>query len=517
MKKSPLSAEISLRKRYLFKLTTNLFEMAVGMGTQSIVPRALGPAAYGDFSFLTSFFWRVIGFLNFNSSSAFYTKLSQRQNEVGLVGFYLYVLIAIGFVIALITGIFYSTGINRFVLPGQAGLFVVFGAFWAFLMFCAMVLGEMTDAYGLTVKAEMLKMGMKIVGLALVIIMFWRQWFSLRNFFLYHFFILIVTIWLLTRTIFNSSITFDGFWRLRKAQTSAYLLEFSGFCLPLVVFSTFSVLEGILDRWFIQKFSGSVEQGFYGLAYQIGAICFLFASAMVPLVAREYAISYITRDVREMGRVFSRSAPMLYSIVAYFGCFLAVESKNVMLMFGGQAYSGAILPIAIMCFFPIHQTYGQLNGSIFFATNRTTVYSNIGIALFFVGLPLTFFLLGPKSYGALQSGATGLAIKMVVLQIASVNIQLWYNTQMMKLPFAKFFVHQVVIILVFVCAAFMSSYMVSSILGHVHFMLQFIISGLIYTTAIFGVAVSFPSTFSLRQEEISKILGIFRGKSDLKP
>jgi len=80
--------EASLKKRYFAKLSTNLIGLGIGLITQAVIPRGLGPKAYGDFSFLSSFFIRVVGFLDMGTSIGFYTKLSQRQQDFGLVSFY---------------------------------------------------------------------------------------------------------------------------------------------------------------------------------------------------------------------------------------------------------------------------------------------------------------------------------------------------------------------------------------------------------------------------------------------
>jgi O-antigen/teichoic acid export membrane protein len=474
----------------------------------------LGPSSYGDFSFLTNFFYQVVGFLNLNTSTAYYTKLSQRQHDTGLVRFYLYFVMLLGFVLSVFVAFCFLCNFNQIIWPGQVDLFVIFGAVWAFMTFCVMILGEMSDAYGLTVRSELLKMTLKVFGLLLIVLLFWKNWFSLRNFFLFQLLVLCLTIFLLIRLIQMNGVTFVRNWQLTKEQWSAYTREFVVFSAPLVVFSGASVCEGILDRWLLQKYSGSVQQGFYGLAYQIGALCFLFTSALVPLVAREYAISFRNRDIGEMSRLFSRFVPMLYAITAYFGCFLAVESKTVMLLLGGKAYAGAVLPITIMCFYPISQTYGQMNASIFFATNRTIEYRNIGIALICIGLPLSFILLGPKEYGALQAGATGLALKMVLIVFISVNVQLWYNTRLMNLSFKKFFFHQVTVILVFLSVGLISSYTVNTlILNSAHFLTQFLVTGFLYTLSIMGLGIFFPDLFAVRKDEIAKLLNyVKRGK-----
>lgn len=504
--------DISLKKRYITKLISNILVLIANVVMQSIIPRALGPVSYGNFNYVTNFFQQLIGFLNFNTSTTFYTKLSQRQDDKGLVAFYLNFILLLGVIVALFVSAGFALGIRHAVWPDQEIIFIVLGALWAFLSFCFTVFSEMSDAYGLTVKSEIAKLTLKLLGLAIILVMFWLDIIDLTNFFGYQLFLLIISIGIVTSIIRQSGHHLHFNWRLKRAQWQNYSSEFIIFCLPLVVFTGVATLQGIFERWLLQKYSGSSEQGFYGLAFQIGSICFLFTSAMIPLLAREYSISFAKNDLQEMKRLFLRFVPLLYAITAYFGCFLAIESKKVMLIFGGKSYSGAILPIAIMCFYPLHQTYGQMNASLFFAAGRTIAYRNIGIFMIVLSLPLSFFLIGPGEYGALNSGATGLAAKMVAIQLLSTNLQLFYIARLLKLPFLKLLGHQAIIVLIFVPVAIASSYAVSIILSAGNVFEQFLLSGAMYSLGIFALVLAFPVLCAMQREEFQRLWSSLRSR-----
>ena len=75
-----------------------------------------------------------------------------------------------------------------------------------------------------------------------------------------------------------------------------------------------------------------------------------------------------------------------------------------------------------MAFYPIHQTYGQLSGSIFYAASQTKLYRNIGIfsALLSVLFAFTFIYI-------FELGAVGLALTMLIVQVIGTNIQLYFK------------------------------------------------------------------------------------------
>jgi len=357
--------ETSLKKRYLFKLMTNFVGLGIGLITQSIVPRALGPSAYGNFSFLTNFFLQLAGFLNLNSSTAFYTKLSQRQDDKGLVSFYFYLTLAISAAVVLFVAASYFAGIEQIIWPDQKAVFVGLAVLWALLQLYNSTLIQVSDAYGLTAKSEVVNMLQRILGLSIILVLFLFNGLGLFSYFIVQLLMFLTVIISLIVLIQKYRKRLLSHWRLNKTQLKSYGKEFVTFCLPLIVFSAIAIIEQMSDRWFLQKFSGSVQQGFYALAYQMGAIGALFVSAMIPLIMREYAIDFSRNNIERMRQLFVRYTKMLFAIAAFFGCFLAVEARSVMLIFGGEAYAGALIAITIMCFFPMQQASGQMNAAFF--------------------------------------------------------------------------------------------------------------------------------------------------------
>ena len=56
--------EDSLKKRYFVKLLANLVAGVINIIIIAVVPKALGPVAFGQFSYLQQFFSQVIAFLD---------------------------------------------------------------------------------------------------------------------------------------------------------------------------------------------------------------------------------------------------------------------------------------------------------------------------------------------------------------------------------------------------------------------------------------------------------------------
>jgi len=267
----------------------------------------------------------------------------------------------------------------------------------------------------------------------------------------------------------------------------------------------------VFDVWILQKFAGSVQQGFYGLALRISGVCFLFASSMTPLITREFSIAFGNKDFGKMRHLFSRYIPMIYASIVFLVVFISINSSKIALLFGGEKFINAKIVISIMVLYPMHQTYGQLSGSVFYATGQTKLYRNIGIFIQTLGIIVIFFLIAPKSYSGFDLGATGLAIKMILIQFIGVNIQLFYNAKFLNISFIKFFSHQIYTIVIFGIIAYLSLFIANVFTDTI--IISFFINGIIYVILSICLLFSFPFIFSLSRNELKSFIVLAKNRN----
>ena len=224
---------------------------------------------------------------------------------------------------------------------------------------------------------------------------------------------------------------------------------------------------------------------------------------MTPLITREFAIAFDKENIPEMARLFRRYIPMLYAIAAYFACFIAVEASKVTYIIGGEKFQHATLAVMIMAFYPIHQTYGQLSGSIFYATGQTRLYRNIGVTFMILGLPVTYFLIAPVKMMGLNAGAAGLAIKMVALQFIGVNVQLFFNARLLDLRFWRYLGHQIISVGCLLGIAVIAMACVDRGLAVQNKPFHsFFLAGVLYTLMVMVLAYCQPIFFGLKRQDI---------------
>jgi len=503
------SREDSLKKRYTYSLFNNFIGLVAGGVTSVVVPRALGPVAYGNFSFLTNFLQQVVNFLDVGTSKAFFTKLSQRPDEQKLRSFYLYVSLVITGSLAAFLALVSAFSLREYIWPGQHWIFISAATFWALGTWYSKVLKTVTDAYALTVQAQMARVVQRILAVILILLLFLLGWLNLYTLFLYHYAIILFLCVAWVKIVYGKGHSLWG-GNLKWSEIRCYLSEFYQYCSPLFMMGVIGLPLLLFDRWLLQMYAGSVEQGFYGLSYRIGAICFLFTGAMAPLLTREFSVAFGRKDLKQMAFLFRRYIPLLYSIAAFFSCFIALRADEVIYITGGSHYAPAAMAVTIMAFYPIHQTYGQLSASVFYATGQTRLFRNISISIMLIGLPVTYFLIAPPDQMGLNAGATGLAIKMVVMQFIGVNVELFFNSKLLKLNFWKYLSHQIVSVGAFLGLGTTAIVIVEHVLyvpekG----IASFIGSGFVYTLLVGGVLLLCPILFGLHRNDIKELRARF--------
>ncbi len=492
--------EHSLKKRYLIKLCSNIVNGLINIVLVAIVPKALGPVAFGQFSYLQQFFMQFIAFLDAGTSTAFFTKLSANSTRKELLSFYFIFSIVLLVILFLII---YSLGMLNslaFLLPDIPQEYIIYGALFGFFTWITQVYIKISDAYALTVSVEIIKIVHKIASMVLLLYMVNFLSLDLYDYFYFHFisllsFLMIITIVFKKKNIITKQILDFNL------KYVALVKEFFIFCSPLFVFNVIAIAIGLFDIWLLQSISGSVQTGFYGLAYSIAAMCFLFTSAMTPIISREFAKSFAENDLGRVRDLFKKYIPMLYAISAYFSVFISFQADNLLLIFTDEKFKDALFVLIIMAFYPIHQTYGQLSGSLFFATNATKLYKNIGLVSSFIGLIFSYIFIYHLELGALGFGA-----KMVLAQIIGVNIQLYFNTKVLNLKMSSFVIHQIYTIIVFAIFAYLSSI----ILDFDKTLVEFLVSGFIYTIFVLIFLILFPQIISVKREEL---LNLTKGKN----
>ena len=504
----------TLARRYAYKLLANVASVPVYLVMEAILPRALGPQMYGNYSFATNLFQQLSGFLDMGTSTCFYNALSRRQGEGGLIAFYMRAGVLVLCVSLLAAALMLLPPVGDLLLPGVPGWLAPLAAVWAFLTWWGRVLRSTNDALGETVPSELVRTALSLVAVLALVTLFWCGALNVHSLFAQQYAMLGSTAlgyWLVTRAAWRRRFGCPVPLSLEPHARRAYTREFFDYSHPLFVQALLSFAMLSAERWLLQWFDGSAEQGFFALSQKVSMACFLFVSAMTPLVMRELSIAWGRKDATGMGRLLNRFAPLLYVVAAYFSCFTLAEGAALVRIFGGEEFAAAILPVQIMALYPLHQAYGQLTGAVFHATGRTRILRNMAAAECVYGLAAAWTLLAPPHLFGLHLGATGLACKTVFVQMLTVNLYLWLASRFVPLRFWRNLLHQIwslaaLLALAFACreASLLAG------LGGVESLPRFFLSGVLYSGCAILVAALLPAFLGLSRQEVRELIVRFR-------
>ena len=496
----------SLGRRYLFKLISNLATVPLFFVLEAVLPRALGPAAYGNYNFSTTLFQNFTNFLDMGTSTCLNTTLAKRPLEFGLAAFYARVA-ALMFLLCLLAGAaMYIPGAGELLLPGVPLWMALPAALWAYITWAGRVARGMNDALGITTRSELVRIGVNLFSALALLALYGGGLLSLPVLFGHQY----VTLALLAGGFLyvlrgSWSLSPDTIsWKLPPNARQGYMREFRRYSMPLFVTALCSALALSGERWMLQFFSGSVEQGYFSLAQKVGMACFLFVTAMTPLLMRELAVAHGKKDPLEMARLLDRYAPMVYAVAAWLSCFALVEAPAVLRLFGGERFEHALLSVQIMALYPIHQGYGQIAGAVFYATGETVRLRNVTFLILGIGLAASWLLLAPAHLGGLRLGAEGLAWKMLLVQFSGVNLMLFLCRRAAPFNYTRNLLHQVLCPLALTALALAARFGTESLgLGGAADIPRCVASGLVYCALALLLGFVFPFALGLRRGELA--------------
>lgn len=418
----------SAKTRFIISVAGNSSRAIIAFFTGLLVARGLNPTGFGDYSFLLGSFTAIRTLLDMGSSTAFYTFLAQKPRGRGFYLSYLAWLVLQFAITALLLTLLMPVSMIQKVWLGHSQA-VILLAFAASFMQQQVwqTLNQIGESARMTVRVQAIGMAVAVGHLALVSLLLWYGWLSVTMLFcLIIFEYALATIW--------------SFWFLRRkaGETGAVddetfcfralLQEYLRYCKPLMLVAWAGFLYEFLDRWMLQRFGGAGQQGFYQIAYQFSAVSLLATSSILNVFWKEIAEAHGRGDTGRVALIYHKVNRGLVFFGASLSGLLIPWTDEIVTLFLGPAYVMAVPVLMIMFLYPIHQSMGQIGGTMFLASGHTRAYMMVSVAMMLVSLPLSYLVQAPASglfISGLGLGALGMALKMVCLNIVSVNLQAW--------------------------------------------------------------------------------------------
>jgi O-antigen/teichoic acid export membrane protein len=389
--------------------------------TGLLIARGLGPAGYGDLGFLLAAFAAWSAMLEMGTSSAFYTFLAQRRRSRSFLGYYT-AWIAMQFLLPAIVLAILPERLVSWIWVNESRRLVLLALLASFLLNQAWgMLTQLAEARRLTVLIQIVMVAQAALHLVLVAMAFYVHWLSVSTVLIFtvgeYAACILLLLPRLTRENVDHHADSDSLWDT--------LTEFAGYCQPLVVIGWIGFAHAFLERWLLQRYGGSAQQGFFTVANQFATIGGILTVSVVKVLWKEIAEATEQGNVARVTDLYATATRGLFFAIAWICCLLMPYARDILGWTVGAAFTGATLSFTVMLAYPIHQALGQTQSTLLYASGETRLYSRFGLWGMAASIPATYFALAPHTawIPGLGWGAAGLALKMVGLQFGTVSVQ----------------------------------------------------------------------------------------------
>ena len=419
------------KERYVIKLASSVLLVILNAFIQLILPRAFSVEEYGYYTYNLNVFMSVVNIATLSTQSALVSKLSKRNEEIGLILFYLKFYLIMALVLNLAVIGLYISGFLQNTFVGQTLFIILLG------LEAAIILRLQTDSIGIfdALAVSRFPAVMQIIlkaGICLaVLISYLVGQLNLACFYI-------------IQILMTFIITFSMLYEIIKDQkrkystrvdrgNRIYIKEFWKFCKPLVLSNVVSQMIVILMNWSLMNWAGVVEQAIFGAAWQLNALVSYIFSPYAELSKREFAV--ICNDIGELKYRYIQSLKLMMWIISYFAIFIGFVSEWLLPVVYGDKYAGATLVTILIMFYTVYQAWGQISGAFLLATERTKISAALAVMGQLITFGLEFVFQIPNFIWPAGLGALGIALTYLVSNILSVSISLYVNSKILKTVF----------------------------------------------------------------------------------
>jgi len=500
----------SIKVRFLSTFITNILRLGILFITGIIIARTLGPSEYGNFNFLLGSFTSLVTLVDMASSSAFYTFISQRKRGKIFFIYYANWVIAQLFILLIFT-LTVPNSFKQKIWLGQSSELLILALFATFsINLIWRLAGQIGESIRDTVGVQIRNLTLAVAYLLCVVGLAGFDMMNIKKIFIVNIILYLFLSYLYFRRMCRIGIVTNEMHEDFKAIYG----EYKRFCLPLVAYTIIGFIYSFADYWMLQKYGGSVQQGYYSIGYRFAFLSLIATTSILQIFWKEIAEAYSTGNSDKVRILYKRVSRGLYFAGAVISCVLIPFSKEILSLLLGAQYQAAWLPLGLMFLYPIHQSMGQITGTMLFATEKTKVKSIIGIFFMISSIVMAYFMLAPEDaiIPGLNMGAVGLALKMLICQFIEVNLMAFFVSRYVNLAFD--WSHQLYVLLILLSLGFFCKFFVerglSLFYSGEHVIFTMFGSGFLYLISVATLVRFSPSIAGFNKDQVDYGLALFR-------
>lgn len=490
---------MSIVNRSAISFLGNISKAACTFLTGILLARGFGAETYGIYAFLLASFMAINTLLELGTSSAFYTFISKKNRSKNFFIYYLFWLFAQFIIIVIAIGIVIPDIWIEQIWKGQEKNIVLTAFIAIFLQYQIWTLiAQVGESQRLTSRVQILNVLIAICHLIVILFLYLLEELSLFTIYYLIMFEFIIAFFISFKLI---PIIFSK----EDEKPREIFLEYWVYCMPLIPFAGVNMIMRFSDTWLLQHFGGSVEQAYYAVSSQFANISLIATASVLRILWKEVADANEKKNPEIVRELYHRASKILYFFSVIISGFLIPWVPTIIKLTLGDEYIAGTSVMMLMFLYPIHQSLGQVVGTMFYALELTRIYVIIGISFMLIStISVYFFLASSDSYiPGLGLGSLGLALKMVILQFLGVNFSIWYLARIKGWTYNP--LYQIFIMMIFFSIGFLSYFLVSKIsFLSSSLILGFLLSGFLYL--VFSIIILYikPDLIDVSRVEIKE-------------
>jgi O-antigen/teichoic acid export membrane protein len=279
------------------------------------------------------------------------------------------------------------------------------------------------------------------------------------------------------------------------------------YCMPLIPYMWLVMIMKFSDTWFLQRYGGAIEQGYYAISTQFATASLVVTTAIIRILWKEVSAQSNGKDTDKTFSYYDKASRILFVFSAFTACFFIPWVPDLIINLLGEEYTDGMIVMSLMFLYPIHQSLAQVNSTVYYSLSLTRQFVLINSAQIIVATLVMYSLLAPKEafIPGLELGSFGLAIKMVGVQFLGVNFSMWWLAR--KLGWKYSILPQLSAIVSFLLISYLVHFITNdSYYLSVNFIIKVTVSGVLYL--IMGVVLLryFPASIGMSPGEFQKYI-----------
>lgn len=492
----------TFRTRYLVKVLSSIIIAVLNIVIQMILPRAFSVEEFGYYSYNLNIFTSIVILGNLSTSNALVAKFSKRNEDIGLVFFYLKFYFVEIILLSACVSLLFSLHILVDTFSGQTMMMVMLGLETTALTKFFGDIVSMYDSMAITKTTAVSQIILKILSCLYVVIFYIFCNLNLIVFYIGQIIILsVVSVMMLFKILRYQKILFPD--RRKTKNTKAYIHEYSVYCKPLIASNVFAQIITVLMNWCLMRFSGATEQAMFGVAWQLNTLVMYVFTPYAELSKREYSI--ISNDEVSLRGFYEHSLYRVIWLTAYFACYIGFCSDWIVKIIYGNSYVGAKYVVLLIMIYTIYQAWGQMSGSFMLATERTKMNAWLGIIGQIINVALVFLFQIPNVIWPHGLGALGIALVYVLGNVICVSLSIIVTVKSLNMKVLKIALSQIPPIMICGISAIIISNLLDMLIENmsvIHLVVKLMMAGIGYSVLVVMVLWIHPAFIGTRREEL---------------